>query len=122
MVGIATAIAFYPSVGSEKVDSVTEAKSLEIAREFVERSPTYQFDGYNLRHRETLYADTACEHCYTFVFEFESRHAGYGNRTGQMLAQVITPHQAQVTVENGEVTSAILDGKWDMINQAFIRG
>jgi len=52
-----------------------------------------------------------------FFFEFDSRHAGYGDRTGQVLAQVITPHKAAITVEQGEIKLALMDKKWDMINQ-----
>jgi hypothetical protein len=51
------------------------------------------------------------------AFEFDSSHAGYGDRTGLTLAEVITPHQAVVTVEQGEVTDAVLDGEWDMLSQ-----
>ncbi|MFP3946855.1 MAG: eight-cysteine-cluster domain-containing protein [Archaeoglobaceae archaeon] len=99
----------------------TEEESKEIARDFVENSPTYQFDGYNLTHKETLYPEVVnCTDCYGFVFEFESRHAGYGNRTGEMLAQVITPHEAHVTVKNGKVATALLDMKWDMIDQTLL--
>lgn len=111
-----------PDNGNEnKQPTYTEEESKEIARDFVESSPTYQFDGHNLTHKETLYPDVVnCTSCYGFVFEFESRHAGYGNRTGKMLAQVITPHEAHITVKNGEVTSALLDMKWDMINQTLV--
>lgn len=95
---------------------VTEAESKEIARVFIENSSTYQFDGFDLEYRETYVL--RCPYCWMFTFEFTSRHAGYGNRTGQMLAQVITPHTAIVSVEQGEVTYATLDGTWDMLTQA----
>ena len=61
-----------------------------------------------------------CPYCWEFVFEFDCRHAGYGDRTGQVLAQVITPHTARVVVDQGNVASAVLDGKWDMIDQELI--
>lgn len=99
---------------------ITEDNSRQIAEEFVENSPTFKFDGieHSLELAETLYPDI--ENAWAFVFQFESRHAGYGNRTGQMLAQVITPHEAIITVENGHVKSAVMDGKWDMINQKML--
>ena len=56
-----------------------------------------------------------------FVYRFDSRQAGYGDRTGQMLAQVITPHEAYVTVENNVVVSAIMDAKWDMLAQSMLQ-
>lgn len=91
-----------------------------MAEEFVRNSSTFTFDGIEdtLQLVETLYPDT--ENSWQFIFHFESRHAGYGDRTGQMLAQVITPHEAVITVEQGTVKSAILDGEWDMKNQKLI--
>ncbi len=99
---------------------VTEEMSRQIAEEFVRNSPTFAFDGIaeTLKLKEVLYPDI--EHAWGFVFEFESRHAGYGDRTGQVLAQVITPHQAVIHVERGEVVSAIMDEKWDMTEQCSV--
>lgn len=101
---------------------MTEEAARELAKQFVQNSPTFAFDGIeeSLELVETLYPDI--ENAWTFVFHFESRHAGYGERTGQMLAQVITPHDAVVTVEQGEAKSAVMDGKWDMINQKMLNG
>ncbi len=110
----------------EKLDSsdfVSEEKSKEIAENFVKNSATYEFDGYDLEHKETLYPEIAnCPSCYTFVFEFTSSHGGYGDRTGEPVTQVITPHEAHVTLENGEIVNAVLDNKWDMIEQTMIEG
>jgi hypothetical protein len=105
---------------SPSVKEVTEAESREIARAFVASSPTYQYDGFELRFNRS--EPLRCPCCWLFVFEFTSRHAGYGNRTGQVLAQVITPHQAEVTVINGTITSAVLDGRWDMLIQTPVSG
>jgi hypothetical protein len=38
----------------------------------------------------------------------------------QMLAQVITPHTARIIIEQGRVTSAIMDEKWDMLEHKLI--
>ena len=37
--------------------------------------------------------------------------------TGMMLAQVITHHKAVISVEQHEITTALIDDKWDMIMQ-----
>jgi len=94
---------------------VTETESKEIARAFVENSSTYQFDGADLAYNQTTVL--RCPYCWVFTFDFKSRQAGYGDRTGKVLAQVITPHTADVTVINGTITSAVLDGQWDMLTQ-----
>lgn len=99
---------------------LTEEGSRKLAERFVRNSPTFVFDGIDgtLHLAETLYPDI--EKSWQFVYRFESAHAGYGDRTGQNLAEVITPHEAIVTVEQGEVKSAVMDEQWDMINQEII--
>jgi len=99
-----------------------EMQARKLAEEFVRNNPTFVFDGIEetLRLAETLYPDI--ENAWTFVFHFESRHVGYGDRAGQMLAQVITSHEAMITIEQGEVKSAIMDEKWDMLAQEFVNG
>jgi hypothetical protein len=37
-----------------------------------------------------------------------------------MVAQVITPHTARIVVQEGNVTSAVMDGSWDMMGQKRI--
>lgn len=108
--------------GQEQMDHqdspIAEEESLRIAQEFLEKSPTYRYDGANLKHVETKALQ--CQSCWVFVFEFTCRHAGYGNRSKQMLLQVITSHTAVVTVQEGKVTSAVLDDQWDVISQKII--
>jgi hypothetical protein len=112
--------------------SLTEEGSWILADEFVRNSPTFVFDGIeeSLVLKETVcllkeykpgHSDTL-PHVYGWVFKikFESRHAGYGDRSGQILAQAITPHEVVIMVEAGKVTSAITDGVWDMINQRIL--
>ncbi|MFW6150969.1 MAG: plastocyanin/azurin family copper-binding protein [Chloroflexota bacterium] len=98
----------------------TEAESRQMAEDFVRDSATFQFDGIedSLELVETLYPDM--EYAWQFVFQFDSRHAGYGDREGQMLAQVITPHEAVIAVERGEVINAVMDEKWHMMEQQML--
>ncbi|MFO8144046.1 MAG: META domain-containing protein [Dehalococcoidales bacterium] len=100
--------------------AVTEEQAEQIAEEFVKNSPTFVFDGIEdtLELVETLYPDI--ENAWQFVYEFDSQHAGYGDREGQVLAQVITPHQAIITVENGQVVSAMIDEQWNMLTRTMI--
>ena len=91
---------------------------LDIAQQFIKSSPTFSFDGME----ETLSLElVAIRESFPeqFVIEadFDSLHGGYGDRTDVMVIQVITPHTMNLVVINGEITSAILDGKWDELNQ-----
>jgi len=99
---------------------MSEAESWNLAEEFVRNSPTFVFDGITdtFRLADTLTA--RCPYCWVFIFEFDSAHAGYGDRTGQALAEVITHHKASIAVEQLEITSAVMDSKWDMIRQEMI--
>ncbi|MBM3956721.1 MAG: DUF333 domain-containing protein [Gemmatimonadetes bacterium] len=103
------------------VRQVSVEESQEIARRFVVESATFRFDGLDgsLELESTM--AMPCPNCYAFVYAFDSRHAGYGDRTGLMLAQVITPHRASVVVEQGKVTKAVLDDVWDMLAQETVR-
>lgn len=99
---------------------LTEEDYRKIAQEFVMTDSTFLFDGIkeSLKLVETLRPDN--KNSFTFVFKFESRHAGYGDRTGQVLLQVITPHEAAITIEQGKINSALMDGRWDMLNQKMV--
>lgn len=95
---------------------------LKIAEQWMQKNAqTYVFDGMDLSLKETLYPDIAgCENCHQFVFSFNSRHAGYGNREGEMLAQVITPHETIITIENKKVINALTDNVFDEISKKTI--
>jgi len=92
--------------------------SQRVAKEFVRLETTFRFDGIPDTLKAT--STTSVANGWKYTVEFDSRHAGYGNRSGQILAQVITHHTAEITVEAGRVTSAIMDGVWDMINQRML--
>jgi hypothetical protein len=93
-------------------------RAAEIAKQFIITAPTFKFDGMlettkvtNEIVRESFPPQ------YVITITFESRHAGYGNRSDEFLAQVITPHEAVVTVIRDNVSAAILDGVWDELHQ-----
>jgi len=85
---------------------------------FLRNGATYKFDGIaeTLEVVEVLIRESYPVQ-YVVTITFDSRHGGYGDRTGQMLIQVITPHTARITVVNGGVVSATLDDVWDELNQ-----
>lgn len=93
-------------------------EALEIALSLLENAPTYSFDGIegSMEVIELNIAESWPVQ-YFITIKFDCRQAGYGDRTGMVLAQVITTHEASLRVVEGKVTSAILDGEWDEINQ-----
>jgi hypothetical protein len=105
------------------------------AENFVRNDETFKFDGMKetLSIERAMGLDGIIKHKlsgmtmaltlplepeeYTFKAKFDSRHSGYGDRNGKYLAEVITPHEAKITVVNCRVTSAVMDGKWDMVRE-----
>jgi len=98
---------------------VSFEESQRIAQDFASNSSTYKFDGSNL----VLDSSQAlkCPYCWEFKFSFESSHAGYGDREGQVLAQAVTAHTLLISVNQGEISLAVVDGSYDEKNLKFIK-
>jgi hypothetical protein len=107
---------------NRKERTLSEEESQRIALEYLRSSPTFAFDG--IEDTLKLVSTMAQQRPYSwqFEYEFKCRHAGYGDRSGKILAQVITSHRAQILVEQGEVSRAVLDDSWDMLKQQFTNG
>ena len=102
---------------SDGFTPVTEEESQRLAEDYLVSSPTFVFDGIEDTLRLVETHPMLCPFCWEFEFEFQCRHAGYGDRSGQAVAEVITPHTARILVQEGEVVHAIMDDRWDMMNQ-----
>jgi len=101
-------------------EGISQEESQEIARQYVINEPTFVFDGMGETLALVNTTTLKCPYCWEFAYQFDCRQAGYGNRTGLMVAQVITPHTARIVVQEGKVTSAVMDGSWDMMGQKRI--
>ncbi len=99
----------------DEIDDLAGAR--EVAQSWIENSaPTYVYDGYDLE----LLSEQEMEDAFEFLFAFETRAGGYGDRTDEMVIQVITPREILVRVEKGEVVKAITDEVYDEIEGEFI--
>jgi hypothetical protein len=99
---------------------MTEDSSRIIAEDFVVNSPTFAFDGIANTLKLTGAISLRCPYCWQFTYEFDSAKSGYGDRTNQMLAEVITHHVAVITIDKLDVTKAVMDDQWDMLQQKMI--
>lgn len=116
-------VLYFQSVNENREEEVLTGKTVEeVAEEWVENnSPTYLYDGEDLSFVEKRGLDLyGCEDCYEVEFTFNSRHAGYGDREGEALAQVITPHNIVVLVEGDEVTKVVTDQVYDEMEGVFL--
>jgi len=57
---------------------------------------------------------------HVLTYRFTSSHAGYGDRSRKLTAQVITEHSIKIVVVDGNVESAVIDGKWDETGQFMV--
>lgn len=96
--------------------------ALGIAQKYVVTSPTFAFDGdINSLKVEYVGSTKSIPADHIFKASFESSQGGFGNREGQMLIQVITPHTMEISVSEGKVISAITDKTWDEQRELFIQ-
>ena len=115
LVGIFPALSIYAGTQG---DGYTQENAVLIATQFLKGSPTYSFDGIegSMKVEEVVIAESYPIQ-YFITISFDCSHAGYGDRTGEILAQVITSHKVRLTVVSEEVQGAVIDGEWDEINE-----
>ena len=126
IVAIVAVLYLYPMYKVTTIDLTSytpeELEAIDIAQGFLAKTPTFVFDGIkdSIGSIPPIQVLKSYPPQYVMQYGFDSSHAGYGDRTGQVLAQVITPHVIEITVSDKKVTSAIIDKSWDELNQVSI--
>jgi hypothetical protein len=99
--------------------TLDESQIKALAESWIRGAPTYTYDGSGL-----VLVDYVQQESYpvrhVLTWNFTSSHSGYGNRSGTVTAPVITDHTIKVTIIDGNVDSAIIDGVWDETGQFMI--
>ena len=91
----------------------------KLAEDWIREAPTYKYDGSDPGFVSYVQQESyPVRHVLTF--KFTSSHAGYGDRSGKVTAQVITEHTVKITIVDGNVVSAVIDEKWDEMGQFLI--
>lgn len=113
---LASAAAYTSALQNQRNNEIAD-----LAIQFLINGPTFSFDGISesieIIDITQLDGESAI---YFVVIAFETTHAGWGNREGTFIAQVITPHTIEIVLENEEVVEATIDEKWDELNQRQI--
>lgn len=99
-------------------DTDTGGSATEAARRFLlEKSPTYLYDGIP-DQVSTGSLVSLGDRGWEVTLLFTSRTAGYGDRSGQMTAQVLTNHSIRIVVApDDSITSAVIDSFWNDLSQ-----
>jgi hypothetical protein len=99
--------------------TLDESQIKALAEDWIRGAPTYRYDGSGLAFVSYVQQESyPVRHVLTY--NFTGNHAGYGNRSGEVTAQVITPHTITITIIDGNVVSAVIDGQWDEMGQFII--
>lgn len=109
------------SIVENDESSEPDAEIAEIARNFVVAAPTFAFDG--MEDTLSIGSISVLESFpvqYQLEVSFTSTHGGFGNRTGQIVTQALTPHVVDVLISEGNVISAVIDDTWDEMNHQFV--
>ena len=114
--GIASAVMYTSALQNQK-----NLDPEQIALNFLKNGATYSFDGIEDSIAILDYymlESYPVQH--VVVISFDTAHAGWGDREGTFIAQVITNHVIEITIVEGEVVSAVIDDQWDELNQEQI--
>ncbi|MFP4618596.1 MAG: GerMN domain-containing protein [Spirochaetaceae bacterium] len=131
VLAVAAAAGAYLLLGDKEPGEEEQREAaVQAAEEWIKNSsPTFVYDGTDLELQEVerKKGEDAETSVYDAVFQFDSRHAGYGDREGEILAQVITPHNIKIRVEKNsdtgrwEVSEAVTDGVFDEKAGEFLK-
>jgi len=101
--------------------SIGQEEAVAIAMALIRNTSTFKFDGLDegfevIETQKIVNEPPPYGYSWIVRIEFYTAHPAHGDRTGQILLQVIAKHEAIVTVEQrGEIISAICDGIWDLL-------
>ncbi len=98
----------------------TEDKAVKVATQFLKNSPTYSFDGMEDNIHVVSVDTISMPNTWSITIDFTSRNAGYGDRTGAMVATVVTDHTMVITASEGKITSAITDDTFDELTETML--
>jgi hypothetical protein len=107
----------------QRMNVSPEDEAAGVAVKWIEGAPTFSFDGVagSINVDSVTLAQTfAPPSFYIVELSFDCSHGGYGDRSGEMVLQVIEHHTATIHVTDGAVTLAVLDNVWDELNCAML--
>jgi len=100
---------------------IDQEEAVAIAVTLIRNTSTFKFDGLDegfeaIETQKVVNESPSYGYSWVVRTVFYTAHPGHGDRTGQVILQVIAKHEAIVTVgQRGEIISAICDGVWDLL-------
>lgn len=107
------------SLPTNLTDEFDKVDVQEFVSDWIQQAPTYAYDGQNLDLQEHIVMESyPAQHVLTYTFTSSS--AGYGNRSDEVTAQVMTDHVIVVRATDGEITSAVIDDIYNERTQDLV--
>ena len=105
-----------PDLGKTSACPKEQASAASLS--LIKNSPTFAFDGIkdSIKQVKVESADNGLT--WKLLYIFKTSHPGHGDRSEQMLTQVITEHTAQITVTSCKITSAVCDNAWNLLTDS----
>ncbi len=101
-------------MGKASTPPCTLEQVSRLAEDLVLKSATYRFDGIDGSLQPVKVEPAKAGGSWKLNYVFTTGHPGHGDRTGQVLAQVITSHDVVITFKDCKMISAVCDGDWDL--------
>jgi hypothetical protein len=92
-------------------------KIIDIAKQFVITSPTFSYDGIPDSLEVKITSADSSNTKFLLEGKFKTLHTGYGNRENSDLPEDITLHTIVVSVVDENIIFAVIDNRWDELNQ-----
>ena len=93
----------------------TAEAAMKKGAEALKNTATFKYDGVADSLKLQKIEAAGGSNSWIVVYSFQSGHPGYGNRKGQILAQVITDHTVELNLKDCKVLSATCDNEWDLL-------
>ena len=105
--------------GWDYVNPMSKAEATQVIRDWIIRTPTFRDEGRNLEP-VTVYVDSRSPQIISATYSFETVNGGYGSEDLDLVPGS-NYRTIEVTLESGIITDAIIDGRWDVLEQEFVR-
>jgi hypothetical protein len=107
--------AFPTAPAPSSATACTQEQASAMALILVKNSPTFGYDGVKDSVKLVKAESPDNGQTWKVIYSFKTAHPGHGDRSDQVLAQVVTGHTAEVTVTKCKITAAVCDKTWDLL-------
>jgi len=105
-----------PNIGRTAACSLEQASAMSLS--LIKSSPTFAYDGIKDSIKQVKVESSDNGQTLKLLYVFKTAHPGHGDRSGEVLAQVVTEHTAQITLSKCKITSAVCDKTWNLLSNS----